>query len=86
MRYAGPALGPNLNLLRCRPCGKNFQEQAGYAAHVVETHRDDPKQAVIVIDDVTTRGNTAKACRQVVMAATGAPRVFGLFVARTRGW
>ena len=43
----------------------------------------NPNVRIIMVDDVLTRGETARACRAILRNATGCTDVRGLFVART---
>jgi len=43
----------------------------------------NPNVRIIMVDDVLTRGETARACRAILRNATGCTNVRGLFVART---
>jgi predicted amidophosphoribosyltransferase len=40
-------------------------------------------QTIIMVDDVITRGETSKACRDILKQATHCNRVLGLFVGKT---
>lgn len=41
------------------------------------------EQTIIMVDDVITRGETSKACRDILKQATHCNRVLGLFVGKT---
>ena len=85
--YRGGALGPDLRSLRCRECAKNFRTEIGFAWHLEHIHGAAARtKSIIIVDDVTTHGSTGEACRQVLTAATGAPRVVGFFIGKTGGW
>ncbi|HEU5375281.1 MAG TPA: hypothetical protein VFV38_07570 [Ktedonobacteraceae bacterium] len=43
----------------------------------------DSNERIIMVDDVLTRGETSRACRDILRKATGCTDVQGLFVART---
>lgn len=85
--YAGPSLTAELASRSCPYCGKAFRSEAGFAWHLdhTEKRRAGATKAFLLIDDVTTHGSTGEACRRVLKAATGAPRVIGFYVSRTNG-
>lgn len=45
--------------------------------------RIHPRARIIMVDDVLTRGETSRACRDILKKATGCTDVLGFFVART---
>jgi predicted amidophosphoribosyltransferase len=42
-----------------------------------------PNEAIVMVDDILTRGATSEACRDILRQATGCKRVLGLFMGRT---
>jgi hypothetical protein len=94
LRYGGPSLRAQnvIEGLYCHACRKQFQTANGLDWHVTN-NRDHAKAAanlapagepaaVLMLDDVITRGATSEACRELLVDA-GAPQAVGFFVART---
>lgn len=42
------------------------------------------KESFIILDDVKTRGETSRACREILVKATGCKAVIGVFLGRTQ--
>jgi len=42
------------------------------------------KESFIILDDVKTRGETSRACREILIGATGCKTVVGVFLGRTQ--
>lgn len=64
-----------------------YGQRPGYTDHIASIRyagpRLDPNERIIIVDDVLTRGETSRACRDILRKATGCTDVLGLFVART---
>lgn len=79
-------------LQRIQTVPKSARSEAGmrpdYATHVSSICYAGPrlnlaKQSFIMVDDIFTRGETSRACRDILMRATRCERAVGLFVGKT---
>jgi predicted amidophosphoribosyltransferase len=81
-------------LVRTKSVQKSARAAAGgrpdYAAHLETITYKGPKltlrsETIVMFDDVITRGETSRACRDILKAATGSTRVTGIYLAKTGG-
>ena len=63
---------------RARPTYADHIRSIRYAGPQINPH-----ERIIMVDDVLTRGETSRACRDILMKATGCTDVLGLFVGKT---